>query len=119
MSSPVGAFLPHLQSGQVRLWRCRASSATTSCPTCRPTATRLPHHRREWYGFFCPARRSRRPSRVPPLPAARPVVPDCVKGLGQFGRRPRIHPQALSEMLVADSKEWRSLIKTVGFTAES
>jgi tripartite-type tricarboxylate transporter receptor subunit TctC len=122
MSSPVGAFLPHLQSGQVRLLAVsgeQRSNFVRDVPTYRQLG--YPITAREWYGFFLPGKAQ--PAVVSRAAAYLRLAlsqPDVVQGLSQFGlEAAHSTPQALGEMLKADSNEWRSLIKTVGFTAES
>lgn len=122
MSSPVGAFLPHLASGQVRLL---AVSGDQRSPFVKdvPTYRQLGHPitAREWYGFFVPAKT--RPAMVSRSAAYLRMAltsPDVAEGIRQFGlEAAHSTPQQLADMLAADSREWRSLIKTVGFTAES
>ncbi|MBC7956406.1 MAG: twin-arginine translocation pathway signal protein [Cytophagales bacterium] len=122
MSSPVGAFLPHLQSGQVRLLAVSGEQRSLflrEVPTYRQLG--YPITAREWYGFFLPGKS---PSAVVTRAAAYLRLalssPDVVQGLSQFGlEAAHSTPQALADMLKADSNEWRLLIKAVGFTAES
>lgn len=122
MSSPVGAFLPHLASGQVRLL---AVSGDQRSPFVKdvPTYRQLGHPitAREWYGFFVPAKT--RPAMVTRSAAYLRLAlssPEVAEGIRQFGlEAAHSTPQQLADMLKADSQEWRSLIKTVGFTAES
>ncbi|HEY0820764.1 MAG TPA: tripartite tricarboxylate transporter substrate-binding protein, partial [Rhizobacter sp.] len=122
MSSPVGAFLPHLASGQVRLL---AMSGDQRSPFVKdvPTYRQLgyPITAREWYGFFVPAKT--RPAMVTRAAAYLRMAltaPEVVEGIRQFGlEAAHSTPQQLADMLRADSQEWRSLIRTVGFTAES
>jgi tripartite-type tricarboxylate transporter receptor subunit TctC len=122
MSSPVGAFLPHLASGQVRLL---AVSGDQRSPFVKdvPTYRQLGHPitAREWYGFFVPARtRAAMVSRSAAYLRMALSAPEVAEGIRQFGlEAAHSTPQQLAEMLKADSQEWRSLIKTVGFTAES
>jgi tripartite-type tricarboxylate transporter receptor subunit TctC len=122
MSSPVGAFLPHLASGQVRLL---AMSGDQRSPFVKdvPTYRQLgyPITAREWYGFFVPAKtRPAMVSRAAAYLRMALTAPEVVDGIRQFGlEAAHSTPQQLAEMLKADSQEWRSLIRTVGFTAES
>jgi tripartite-type tricarboxylate transporter receptor subunit TctC len=122
MSSPVGAFLPHLSSGQVRLLAVSGQQRSPFVPEV-PTYRQLgyPITAREWYGFFLPGK-------AQPVAVTRAAAylrlalsrAEVVASLSQFGlEAAHSTPQALADMLKADSSEWRSLIKTVGFTAES
>ncbi len=122
MSSPVGAFLPHLASGQVRLLAVSGEQRSPFVPEV-PTYRQAGHAitAREWYGFFLPAKAS-------PEVVARAAAqlrhalsaPEVAEGIRQFGlEAAHSTPQQLAEMLKADSEEWRALVKSVGFTAES
>lgn len=122
MSSPVGAFLPHLASGQVRLLAVsgdQRSPFVKDVPTYRQLG--YPITAREWYGFFVPAKtRAAMVSRAAAYLRMALSSPEVAEGIRQFGlEAAHSTPQQLAEMLKADSQEWRSLIKTVGFTAES
>lgn len=122
MSSPVGAFLPHLASGQVRLLAVsgdQRSPFVKDVPTYRQLG--YPITAREWYGFFVPAKtRAAMVTRSAAYLRMALSSPDVAEGIRQFGlEAAHSTPQQLAEMLKADSQEWRSLIKTVGFTAES
>jgi len=64
--------------------------------------------------------------RKPSFAARQPIFsrswpqPDIVSALGDVGMTTRSStPQALSDLLKADTEEWRRLIKQIGFTAES
>jgi tripartite-type tricarboxylate transporter receptor subunit TctC len=122
MSSPVGAFLPHLASGQVRLLAVSGDQRSPFVPEV-PTYRQLGHPitAREWYGFFVPAKTS--PEVVARAAASLRVAlsaPEVVDGIRQFGlEAAHSTPQQLAEMLKADNEEWRALVKSVGFTAES
>ncbi|MBL0729955.1 tripartite tricarboxylate transporter substrate-binding protein [Piscinibacter sp. HJYY11] len=122
MSSPVGAFLPHLASGQVRLLAVsgdQRSPFVKDVPTYRQLG--YPITAREWYGFFVPAKtRAAMVTRSAAYLRMALSSPDVAEGIRQFGlEAAHSTPQQLAEMLKADSQEWRSLIRTVGFTAES
>ena len=122
MSSPVGAFLPHLASGHVRLLAVsgdQRSPFVKDVPTYRQLG--YPITAREWYGFFVPAKtRAAMVTRSAAYLRMALSSPDVAEGIRQFGlEAAHSTPQQLAEMLKADSQEWRSLIKTVGFTAES
>lgn len=122
MSSPVGVFLPHLKSGQVRMLAVSGDARSAFLPDV-PTYKQLgfPLIAREWYGFFMPGRA--KPEVVARAAAALKQAlaqPEVVQSIAQFGLEAASStPQELAAMLKADSEEWRGLIKKVGFTAES
>lgn len=122
MSSPVGAFLPHLASGQVRLLAVSGEQRSPFVPEV-PTYRQLGHPitAREWYGFFAPAKASAEVvARAASALRVALSAPDAAEGIRQFGlEAAHSNPAQLAEMLKADSDEWRALVKSVGFTAES
>lgn len=122
MSSPVGAFLPHLASGQVRLLAVSGEQRSPLVPEV-PTYRQAGHAitAREWYGFFLPAKASPGVVTRAATQLHRALgAPEVAEGIRQFGlEAAHSTPQQLAEMLKADSEEWRALVKSVGFTAES
>ena len=122
MSSPVGDYLPYLKTGKLRL-------LATSGPKRTPFAPDVPTYKeqgypialREWYGFFLPAKASAQTLRRAAAylqPAL--AQPDVISSLAQVGMEVQSStPEQLAEWLKADAEEWRRLIKTIGFTAES
>lgn len=121
-SGPLGAFLPLLSSGQVRLLAVSGDARSRLLPDV-PTYRELGFgiSAREWYGFFLPANAA-------PDVVARAAGSlnramggaEMGKALSGFGLEPaQATPAELAHMLRADGEEWRDLIKAVGFTAES
>ncbi len=122
MSSPIGDYLPYLKTGKLRLLAISGSKRSSFAPD---TATfreqGLPITVREWYGLFLPAKAT-------PTTARRAAAylqtalsqPDLVSSMAQLGMEVTSStPQALADLMKADSEEWRRLIKQVGFSAES
>lgn len=122
MSSPVGDYLPYLKTGKLRLL---AVSGTQR----NPFAPEVPSYReqgypltmREWYGFFLPGKASAETLRRAAAylqPAL--AQPDVVASMAQVGMEVQSStPEQLADWLKADAEEWRRVIKTIGFTAES
>lgn len=122
LSAPVGAFLPHLKSGQLRLLAVsgdKRSRFAPEVPTCRELGLNL--IAREWYGFFLPAKVGRDVvQRAATALHGALAQPDVAEGIAQFGLEVASStPAELAAMVRTDSDEWRVLIKKVGFTAES
>ncbi len=122
MSSPVGDYLPYLKTGKLRLLATSGPKRTPFAPDV-PTYKEqgLPIALREWYGFFLPGKASPQALRR----AAAYLQPalgqkDVIDSLAQVGMEVQSSsPEKLGEWLKADAEEWRRLIKTIGFTAES
>jgi tripartite-type tricarboxylate transporter receptor subunit TctC len=122
MSSPVGDYLPHLESGRLRVL---AISGPTRSPLVPDVATYreqgLPVAVREWYGVFLPGRASaqavrRASSYLQPALAQG----DLIASMALVGLEVQSStPQALGELLRADAEEWRGLVEQIGFTPES
>lgn len=121
-SSTVGSFLPHLKSGRCRLIAVSGVGRNNFVPD-------VPSYREQGYpitatesfGLFLPGKT---PPSVVRRAAAylQPILaqPDVVKALGDVGMTAKPStPQGLSDLLNADTDEWRRLIKQIGFTAES
>lgn len=120
MSSPLGALLPHL--GPVRVLAVSGSGRSALMPTVATyLEQRQPITGREWYGMFLPG--GARPEVVTKAAAYVKVAlaqRDLIDGAMQLGLEVATSsPQELSDMIKADSSEWRGLIKRIGFTAES
>lgn len=121
-SSTIGSFLPHLKSGKVRLLAVSGvgrNDFVPDVPTFREQG--YPITATESYGLFLPGKT---PQDVVRRAAAylQPVLaqPDVVSALGDIGMTARSStPQALSDLLKADTEVWRRLIKDIGFTADS
>ena len=122
MSSPIGDFLPHLKSGRLRILAVsdtKRSPFAPDVPTFREQG--LPITVREWYGLFLPGKATSQTLRRAAAylqPAL--AQPDLISSMAQIGVEVQSStPDVLASLLKADSEEWRRLIKTVGFTAES
>ena len=76
---------------------------------------------REWYGLFLPGKANAQAVRRAAAylqPAL--AQPDLISGMAQIGVEVQSStPDVLASLLKADADEWRRLIKTIGFTAES
>lgn len=122
MSSPVGDYLPYLKTGKLRLLAVSGTKRNPFAPDV-PTYREqgYPITMREWYGFFLPSKASTQTVRRAAAylqPAL--AQPDVVSSLAQLGMEVQSStPEKLGEWLRADAEEWRRLIKTIGFTAES
>jgi len=122
LSGPLGAFLPHYKTGQVRLLAVsgdQRSALLPELPTYREQG--LPLTAREWYGFFVPAG-------TPEDTIARAATalrtalgqPDVAESFAQFGLEPAAStPAELAGLLKADHDEWREQVRRVGFSADS
>lgn len=122
MSAPAGVFLPHLQSGKLRLIGITGhvrSSYAPQVPTYREQGFAI--SAREWYGMFLPGKA--KPETVQKLNAALKTVlaqPELASTLATLGMEiASSTPAQLGEILKSDSDEWRDVIKRLGFTAES
>ena len=122
MSAPAGVFLPHVQSGRVRLIGITGQARSAYAPhvaTYREQG--FPITAREWYGMFLPGKA--RPEVVQRANAAFKNVlsqPELVESYSALGLEVAYStPQQLTDILKADSEEWRDVIKRIGFSAES
>jgi tripartite-type tricarboxylate transporter receptor subunit TctC len=122
LTAPIGAFLPHLKSGQIRLLAVSGEKRSPFAGDI-PTYNELGHGitAREWYGFFAPGKAA-------PAVVARTAAvlqkalaqPDVAGAMAEFGLEAATStPQELAALLQADSREWREQIRKLGFTAES
>ena len=122
MSSPIGDYLPYVKAGRLRIL---AVSGTTRSPFAPEVPTfreqGYPITVREWYGLFLPGKANAQAVRRAAAylqPAL--AQPDLVSSMAQIGVEVQSStPDVLASLLKADAEEWRRLIKTVGFTAES
>jgi len=122
LSAPLGVFLPHLGSGQIRLLAVSGEARTPLAPPV-PTWRELGFGltAREWYGFFAPGRT---PREVVERSAAAILgsmnTPEVATVLAGFGLEASLAgPDRLAALIQADANEWRGLIRRIGFTAES
>lgn len=122
MSSPVGDYLPYLKTGKLRLLAVsgtQRSPFAPEVPTYREQG--LPITVREWYGLFLPGKASAQ-AVIRAAAYLQPALsqPELISGLAQVGMEVQSSkPEVLAALLKADAEEWRRLIKTVGFSAES
>ncbi len=122
MSAPAGVFLPHLQSGKLRLIGITGqtrSSYAPQVPTYREQGFDITA--REWYGLFLPGKA--RPEVAQRLNATLRAIlgqADISSALAAQGLEVASStPAQLTDILKSDSEEWRDVIKRLGFTAES
>ena len=122
MSSPIGALLPHLGTGGVRVLAVTGSSRSSllpQVPTYREQG--LPVIGREWFGMFMP--RGARPEvvvRAHTFIRQSLLQPDLVDGASKLGLEVASSTGAeLQELIRQDSKEWEVWVKRLGFTAEA
>jgi tripartite-type tricarboxylate transporter receptor subunit TctC len=121
-SGPIGDFIPHVKTGKLRVLAISGGQRSAFLPE-TPTLRELgyPITVREWYGFFLPGKSSpetvrRAAEHLQPVLAQ----PDLVEFGKQLGLDIKSSsPQQLAELLAADAREWRELIKETGFTADS
>lgn len=122
MSSPAGVFLPHVASGRVRLIGITGQSRSAYAPQVATYREQgFPITAREWYGMFLPGKA--KPEVVQRASATFKSVlsqPDLIDSYSAQGLEVAYStPQQLTDILKADSEEWRDVIKRIGFTAES
>lgn len=122
LSGPVGTFLPHLGSGQIRLLAVSGDKRSTfvpDVPTYRESGYAI--GAREWYGFFAPA--STRNEQVQFASKALLTAmkhTSMAETLALFGLEPGSGgPTELAAQLKADRAEWTAQILKIGFSAET
>jgi tripartite-type tricarboxylate transporter receptor subunit TctC len=121
MSSPIGALLPHLASGVrvLAVTGAERSALVPQAPTYREQG--VPITGREWFGMFMPGAAS--PAVVTRVAAYLKLAleqKDLVDTATSLGLEVASStPSALTDMIHADSAEWRVWVKKIGFTAES
>jgi tripartite-type tricarboxylate transporter receptor subunit TctC len=121
-STTLGSYLPHLKSGKLRILAVSGvgrNQFAPDVPTFREQG--YPITAAEQYGLFMPGKT---PQNIVRRAAAymQPVLthPDVIAIFATFGMTSKpTTPQALADVIKADSDEWRRLIKQIGFTAES
>lgn len=121
MSSPIGALLPHLASG-VRVLAVTGSARSALVPDVKTYREQgLPITGREWFGIFLPG--NAKPEVVTRVAAYLKLAlqqKDLIDSASQLGLEVASStPQELTDMIRADSDEWRVWVKKIGFTAES
>ncbi|ROZ75031.1 twin-arginine translocation pathway signal protein [Ramlibacter sp. WS9] len=120
--STAGAFLPHLKSGRLRMLAVSGvgrNSFLPDVPTFREQG--YPITATEQFGLFMPGKT---PQNLVRRAAAYMqtvlVQPEVTAMLATFAMTAKpTTPQALTDVIKADTDEWRRLIKQIGFTAES
>jgi tripartite-type tricarboxylate transporter receptor subunit TctC len=121
MSSPIGALLPHLASG-VRVLAVTGAARSALVPQAATYREQgVPITGREWFGMFMPGAAS--PAVVTRVAAYLKLAleqKDLIDTATSLGLEVASStPSALTEMIHADSAEWRVWVKKIGFTAES
>lgn len=122
MSSPLGFFLPLVGGGKVRVLAVsgeQRSRFLPEVPTLREQG--IPLTAREWYGMFMP---SKTPTSL--IKAASDAITAALADgtvattMSKFGFEIEAGSGAtLAKMLRADTQEWGTVVKRIGFTAES
>jgi tripartite-type tricarboxylate transporter receptor subunit TctC len=121
MSSPIGALMPHLASG-VRVLAVTGSGRSPLVPDVRTYREQgVPLTGREWFGMFLPGTASHQVvTRVAAYLKLALQQPDVIDSASKLGLEVASStPQELTDMIHADSAEWRVWVKKIGFTAES
>ncbi|CAN7301380.1 Bug family tripartite tricarboxylate transporter substrate binding protein [Pseudorhodoferax sp. LjRoot39] len=122
-STVLGSYLPHLQSGRLRLLAVSGTERSSFAPE-------LPTYREqgypaldmaEWFGIFVPARTpAALVQRAGDAVRAAVAQPDFARGLAEFGMTARSSTaQELGERLRTESAQWRTHVKNIGFTADT
>ncbi|KQP49790.1 Bug family tripartite tricarboxylate transporter substrate binding protein [Pseudorhodoferax sp. Leaf274] len=122
-STVLGSYLPHLQSGRLRLLAVSGTERSSFAP-------QLPTYREqgypaldmtEWFGVFVPARTPAAiVQRAGDAVRAAVAQPDFARGLADFGMTARTSTaQELAERLRTENAQWRMHVKSIGFTADS
>lgn len=120
--STIGSFMPHMKSGRLRLLAISGVSRNAVAPDV-PTFREQGHaiDLIEWTAIFAP--KGTPPAviqRVASAVAAVVAQQDFAKFLAELGMTPRTTtPQAFAEQVRAETEQWRTDIKKIGFTAES
>lgn len=123
VSAPVGEFLPHLTSGKVRMLATSGGKRNKFHPSI-PTYAEQGFKDivfDEWFGFFAPAKTSTDTiSRISLEIRKALTSQDVIDGLAQMGLEARGTTSAeLTAILKKDAERWGSIVKSIGFTAES
>lgn len=122
-STVLGSYLPHMQSGRLRLLAVSGAERSAFVPS-------LPTYREqgfpaldmtEWFGVFVPARTPATVvARATEAVRAAVAQPDFVRGLADFGMTARASSaQELGDRVRAENEQWRTHVKNIGFSAES
>jgi tripartite-type tricarboxylate transporter receptor subunit TctC len=121
MSSPIGALLPHLASGVrvLAVTGAERSALLPQVPTYREQG--LPLVGREWFGMFLPGSATAAVvARVAGHLKQALEQKDLIDGATALGLEVASStPQALTDMIRADSAEWSVWVRRIGFSAET
>jgi tripartite-type tricarboxylate transporter receptor subunit TctC len=121
-STVLGSYLPHIQSGRLRLLAVSGTERSPfmpNLPTYREQGYAL--EMSEWFGIFVPAKtpaatvqRAAEAIRVAVNQA------DFIRSLAEFGMTARSStPRELTDRLRSENEQWRVHVKKIGFSAES
>jgi tripartite-type tricarboxylate transporter receptor subunit TctC len=122
MLTAIPQAIPHVKSGRLRALAVGHPTRTRAAPDLPPIADTLPgFNNTTWYGVLAPAR-------TPRAIIAR-VNADLTKVLAQPELAQRMlsqgieaassTPEALAEMMRAETERWRKVIKGAGITADA
>lgn len=121
-STVLGSYLPHMQSGRLRLLAVSGTERSVFAPN-------LPTYREqgyaldmtEWFGIFAPARTAAATvQRAAEAVRTAVAQPDFVRSLAEFGMTARSStPRELADRLRGESEQWRVNVKNIGFSADS
>lgn len=120
--STIGSFMPHMKGGRIRLLAISGvarNAVAPDVPTYREQGFAIDII--EWTGIFAP--KGTPPAvlqRVANAVSAVVTQPDFARFLADLGMTPKTStPQSFAEQVRAETEQWRTDIKRIGFTAES
>jgi tripartite-type tricarboxylate transporter receptor subunit TctC len=120
---PLGEFIRHTPGGRVRLLASSGAQRSRFTPDV-PTLAEQGYKDMvfsEWFGFFLPGKVA--PEGLVRLnEALRSALsaPDVAAGLAAFALEPSpSSPTALAQLLRSDFERWKSIVRSIGFTAEN
>ena len=123
VSGPIGEFTQHVAAGKCRLLAATGAKRSPFAPN---TPTLVEQGLKdfafeEWFGFYVPAKTPADViNRLNIAMRAALAAPETVNGLATMGLEARSStPAELAARLKADTDRWGSLVKTIGFTADS
>lgn len=123
VSAPLGEFLPHMKTGQIRVLAVtgiKRSAFLPDVPTFQEIGIPL-SDMTEWFGVFMPA--GTPSALVQQASAAMKTAvaqPELVNAYGLMGMEAIwTTPQDLAARLSADIQRWKKVVEQIGFTAES
>jgi tripartite-type tricarboxylate transporter receptor subunit TctC len=123
VSAPVGEFLQHLSGGKLRVIATSGSQRNRFMPLI-PTLVEQGYKDMvygEWFGFYLPGKASPELVQRANLAVKSALATnEVIEGLASMGLVARSSsPAELSVLLKSDSERWASIVKLIGFTAES